>query len=279
MSFLWNLIAQLFYFVLAVAVLGFATAVISRLFYRLLGQSRAACYATGLIGTPIHELSHAILCVLFGHRIVEMRLFQIDEQSGTLGYVNHSYNPRNLYQRLGNYFIGVAPLIGGSLVLFLAMSWLMPQTAGEIGEYLTEFAQVQSDIGVSGDSFLAVLAAMGSIVGYLFDGFSFTPACLLFFLLALCISLHMSLSGADIRGALPALPLLVLLLALFNLGFGFLCQVAGLGLYAEAVSFLNRGGSFLLGMLLLSLVLSVGCLLLAVLLRGGVAGLRRLLHR
>ncbi len=72
---------------------------------------------TGWLGTPIHELSHAAMCLLFRHRIDEIQLFDPDVREGRLGYVRHSYRKGNWFEEAGNVLIGTAPLIGGSVVL------------------------------------------------------------------------------------------------------------------------------------------------------------------
>ena len=70
------------------------------------------------LGTPIHELGHALFCVIFRHRITKIEFFKPDPVSGTLGYVEHKWNRHNLWQVLGNFFIGVGPVILGCAVLF-----------------------------------------------------------------------------------------------------------------------------------------------------------------
>lgn len=75
-------------------------------------------YGFAALGTAIHELGHAILCPVFRHKIIEMKLFEIDYESGTLGYLRHTYNPDSLWAQIGNLFIGIGPIILGSLTLF-----------------------------------------------------------------------------------------------------------------------------------------------------------------
>ena len=76
-------------------------------------------------GVMIHELGHAFFCLVFGHKIVEMKLFS-PEENGTLGYVSHTYNPRNFYQRIGNFFIGTGPIWFGIATLSLISHLLLP---------------------------------------------------------------------------------------------------------------------------------------------------------
>jgi hypothetical protein len=115
-------------FIGVVYLLGYIIMIINRAFYKAVGAGRTVCLATGFIGTPIHELGHAFMCLVFFHKIVDIKLYQIDDESGTLGYVSHTYNKRNIYHVIGNYFIGVAPIFCGGIVLYLLMKFLLPSS-------------------------------------------------------------------------------------------------------------------------------------------------------
>ncbi|WP_125008559.1 hypothetical protein [Lentilactobacillus kosonis] len=81
----------------------------------------------GSLGIIIHETSHALVALIFGHHIISMRLIKFPSpHDSSLGYVNHSWNPNNFYQRIGNLFIGIAPTFGCSLVVLLAYRILFP---------------------------------------------------------------------------------------------------------------------------------------------------------
>ncbi len=75
-------------------------------------------YSFAALGSAIHELGHAIFCPVFSHKIINMKLFEIDYESGTLGYVRHTYKPNSLWAQIGNLFIGIGPIILGTLALF-----------------------------------------------------------------------------------------------------------------------------------------------------------------
>ncbi|MBQ8431269.1 MAG: hypothetical protein IJX28_00140 [Clostridia bacterium] len=266
----FNLLVHLFYFIGTVFLIGFAIHHLNRLFYRLLDYRMGICYATGVIGTPIHELSHAVACLLFRHKIQEMRLFQIDRESGVLGYVSHSYNPKSLYQRVGNYFIGVAPILVGTLFLCWMMKLLLPEAFSEFTEYLGDFSYLQGK-GVSWKWLAYAWAVFWGSIEILFSSISAGLHWWIFMILALCVSIHMNLSGADIKGALSALPLLAVLLAVAHAVLFFLPG----DLYAGFVQGVNVAGSYLTGILLLSLLLSVFSVGLAAV----GAGISRLLGR
>ena len=248
---------HLLYFVGVVYLVGFVIFLLNKLFYRLLGGGRFVCYLTGLVGTPIHELSHALMCLLFGHRIVEMRLFRVDGKSGTLGYVSHSYRKSNLYHVLGNYFIGVAPILLGTAFLCLMMHLLLPEAFAMFRAYLEDFADWQQ-LGYVPEQLLGVGAVFVSFLTALVSAVE-TWQFWVFAGVALCVSIHMNLSGADIIGSLGALPIMGILLALCHAALYFAFENA----YAGMVRALNVAGAYLAGVLMLSLMLSMLSVVLA----------------
>ncbi|WP_298491152.1 hypothetical protein [uncultured Lactobacillus sp.] len=75
----------------------------------------------GCLGIIVHELSHLVVALLFGHKITDFKLIILPKKDRTnkiLGYVNHIWNTNSNYQNIGNLFIGVAPVIGCSLIIY-----------------------------------------------------------------------------------------------------------------------------------------------------------------
>ena len=176
---------------------------------------------TGWLGTPIHELSHAIMCKVFRHRIDDMALFEPDKQSGRLGYVRHSWTRGNWYEEIGNVFIGIAPLMGGSITL-IGLLWLFfPEAAGaalEIGR--------SSDEGVVGQTLAVVETIFASILEWRNFG---TAGFWVFVYLVLCVGSHMAPSRSDYRGAgKGAVMLLITMLAVGVLVSIMVADIPGL---------------------------------------------------
>lgn len=84
----------------------------------------------GGVGVIIHELSHLIVAVIFGHHIQSVKLLHIPNPHNPndrgLGHVGHTWNDENLYQKIGNVFIGIAPVIGCSLSMVWSTRLLVP---------------------------------------------------------------------------------------------------------------------------------------------------------
>ena len=150
---------------------------------------------TGWLGTPIHELSHVAMCILFRHRIDDVSLFEPDFESGRLGYVKHSFRRGSWFEEIGNLFIGGAPLMGGSIVLAILLWMFYPEAAR---------AAVAPADEVSGSTGLLVPTwhAAYQVASEILSVKSLTTVRFWVFLyLVLCVGSHMAPSGTDYRGA------------------------------------------------------------------------------
>jgi hypothetical protein len=78
-----------------------------------------AYLATTAVSTGLHELSHAMMCLFFLHRIESIAIFSFDPATGRSGYVRHTWHASSAYQKAGNFFIGIAPMITGVALLLL----------------------------------------------------------------------------------------------------------------------------------------------------------------
>lgn len=198
--------------------------------------------ATAWIGTPVHEIGHAFMCLIFGHKIMDMRLLLIDRADGTLGYVTHSYNRRSVYQTVGNFFIGIAPIFSGIGALFLSLYYLLPNSFKVFAIYLQEGVMTKSfDVTFVKGFASASLVLIQSIFTL---SNLFNPHFWIFLLIAIGISSHMALSGADIKGATHGLvSLYVVLFILTMMGlymhvntYSYIAQVAQYNAYLLAFS-------------------------------------------
>jgi hypothetical protein len=176
-------------------------------------------YVTGWIGTPVHELGHALFCILFRHRIDEIRLFSPDPANGTLGYVAHSYNPDSRYQRIGNFFIGIGPILFGAVVLYALMYFLMPDMMILFSGVECQSAGLAQDINTGSllNLWSAFYASLTGILSDIFDTRNFISWRFWVFLyLSFCIASHMELSPADIKGVLGGLVTFAVTVLLLN---------------------------------------------------------------
>jgi len=105
-------------------LLSFVQEKTQRIYFRVIGWK--GILWTAWIGTPIHEIGHLFFAKLFRHKITSVSFFRPNRNTGQLGDVEHSYRKDSLYQNIGNFFIGIAPLISGSLVLIGLLYFLIP---------------------------------------------------------------------------------------------------------------------------------------------------------
>lgn len=173
---------------------------------------------TAIIGVPIHELSHAVFCFIFGHKIIKVVLIQKRDENGVLGYVNHSYNPNSVYQQIGNFFIGIAPILGGIASIIALMRIIIPN---EYNQFITISMNNLDITKLDGAAINGVLNSYIKLITSIFSINNFAnPYFVVFLILAICISSHISLSSADIKGASKGLIIIFLVMGVINV-FGF----------------------------------------------------------
>ncbi len=243
----------------AIVICGLVISLCRHLFVRLMGNGagRVAVSVTSLIGTPVHELGHAIMCLLFGHRITEMVLWQPRSRDGTLGYVTHAYNPRNPYHILGNLFIGIGPILSGLGVLTLTLRLCFPSALA--GYLATARAAVASgDTGLR--LFWEGLRMFSDMVREaMTDGGVPLWTRILGILVLLSVALHIELSPADIKGALKAIPLYLLLALLTTV----VCGLSGSGVMQTVTNALSAFSGSLTALFVIVSVISVAEVILA----------------
>ena len=212
MEYVWYFLSILWYTLGAVILCGLLAAWCQRMFQYLLGDGmgRGLFLGTSIVGTPVHELGHALMCLLFGHKIQEMSLWNPRAKNGDIGYVRHSYNPRNPYHQLGNLFIGIGPILSGLGVTAILLMLCFPHT-------WSTYVDVASDMVSDGRNPLFILwAGIRIWPGVLFENSVAIWWKILAILLMLAVSLHVMLSPADIKNSLRAVPVYLVIVLLFT---------------------------------------------------------------
>lgn len=208
-------------------------------------------YLTGWIGTPVHEFGHAFFCILFGHRITEIKLFSPNSMDGSLGFVKHSYNPESYYQRVGNFFIGTGPIFFGSFILYILIWFCLPNSTGISNLIATnEFkgAGIFEFIKSAGAIFTFGIKLTGSVFALSnLNEFTFW----LFVYLSFCISSHMQLSLPDLKSMWSGF-LAILFIFLFA---NMIAKLIGFDLTAYIFHF-SRFLSILIGIFILAVIIS-----------------------
>lgn len=175
---------------------------------------KKAVITTGIIGTTIHEFSHYIMCKLFRHKVQSIKWFSISvSDDRELGYVSHSYNRKSIYQRVGNFFIGVAPILVGTLILIGFFYILLPESFNNI---YSEINIKDYVIGIGNFNIIGLISVLYNnfilIISNLFSFENLTSIRFWIYLfIAISISTHMSLSKADLKNSLDGIFFIFLL--------------------------------------------------------------------
>ena len=133
---------QLLLLTLAVPVVfGVVVWAIQRLFCHLVGAGvgRPLLLGASALSTLLREVGHMCACVIFFHRIIDIKLLDLRDPDGELGFVEHSYNPRNPIALLGNLFYALFPVVLGLLAVLVI---LLTCFRGVIAPFFDEVAQL-----------------------------------------------------------------------------------------------------------------------------------------
>lgn len=237
-----------------------ALVLLSRFVSRALGELLGSGWYVVLLwpGVIVHELSHALGCLLTLTRVYGFTVYPQGPNTATLGEVSHAAtsNPLKLI------VISVMPVIGGGVVLGALAQWLLPVVpipptlivdatfAGRLVDYI--LASVE---------FIRQMAASFSV--YQWQHW-------LFLYFALALSAHLAPSSTDLKHtARGILGILVVVVALILIGLFFQIPLTQrvAEIIAPVLAWVLAPLSFALVTLVYTALVSAGLLLIKRLIR------------
>lgn len=246
-----------------IIIFGFILYILSsmtrRIFAKTLG-AKTELYITGWIGTPIHELSHALFCIIFNHKINEIKLFTT--KSDTIGYVLHSYDSRSWYQQIGNFFIGVGPIIIGTLIVYALFLLLAPELKDNIFSINVSYDKSSEILNMiySGVSniFVSILNIFSNIIKNIISNHSYKNIGFwIFIYLSISIASHMELSPADISHAWKGMLVIFAVSLLFNTLLLILRILLNIKIPEYILLFIDKALNIYLSLLIFSCIISL----------------------
>lgn len=181
---------------------------------------------TGIIGTNVHELSHYIMCKIFAHRVREVKLFTPNKykSEGILGYVYHSYSYKSIYQNIGNFFIGIAPMILGTVFIGLCFKVLYPDVYTELSNHIMELIKYNREYSIN-KIFFVLKEVLVLFIGMFLSIDNLLNFRFWIFIFIMCsITSHMSLSSADLKNSRNGIGYIFLLSIVISL-LGYILNI------------------------------------------------------
>lgn len=168
-------------------------------------------------GTALHELSHAGFALLFGHRVLEVKLFEIADDH--LGYIRHSWDRDSLFQRVGNFFVGTGPVWGcTAAIVGLSLAFLDTERVlgadGIFAPHEADFSSFETTARYAADAFVAGTKLFASM--FTLETLK-SPWLWLYLYLTFTAGTGFRLSPPDLEGARAGGGLIVTLFLVFNL--------------------------------------------------------------
>jgi len=237
-----------------VFVFGVLIHIISQLTFKSLQKALGmkGVYMVAWLGTPVHELGHALFCVIFLHKITVVKFFEPDPVTGTLGYVSHTWSNKNPWQMLGNFFIGIGPVLLGCGVLLGLFYFLIPESSKAWETITVGAGQIENGY-VWGDYFNVFKESAVPMLKAIFtvDNLGHWQFWV-FMYLAVCVSANVRLSRDDLILTLKGLGCVVLPFLLVNL----IAMLAGAG-SEEFFPFTASSLGVIYSLFILALVLTI----------------------
>jgi hypothetical protein len=249
---------EILYLVGVILVVGFILGIMERVSNDFMQRAfgRNGIMITAWLGTPVHEIGHALMCIVFRHNITNIKLLNTKSDTEVLGYVKHSYNPNSLYQRIGNLFIGLGPIFSGTASLITALYLLLPKSFNTYKTYLVQ--GINSD-KIGKDLLNSILSAGITLTKSIFTIQNISNICFwIFLLIAICVASHIALSKADMIGAKDGLIVLFVLIFLVNIVLRYFSINT-----VNYIVKLSRYNAHLIGFLMIALVFSAFTLVIS----------------
>ena len=201
---------------LFVLVLNISAIYTARMSIRFWGRN-LFLYGFGWLGCSVHELSHAFFAIIFGHKITEIELFKPSGSGESLGHVSHSYNKKSIYQKTGNFFIGISPLLSGGIVLFISVLLIFRFNILELSTFSIR-PHIFMDIVLLKQLALSIWNSLMSFftIAFTGSGTNWWKSALLIYILYSTGS-SMTLSKPDVGSAFSGFLWVIILFLVFNL--------------------------------------------------------------
>jgi hypothetical protein len=182
-----------------------------------------------------------------------MNLFRPSSHDGTLGYVEHAFDPGSLYQRVGNFFIGTGPIWFGTIIIYLMSRYILDASAFnticDIELTTDTLSSWSGALSVAHNIINMVSSVIQSMFhNQLFSRWEFY----VFIYLAFVIGNNITLSLPDIRNSADGLMVLIVILLIFNLCTSFMGDFS-----LEFVMYLSKAYSGFISVMLFALALNI----------------------
>lgn len=190
---------QILIFTAALPVgLGIVVYFCNKAFCSLVGNrlARSVLFGLHVVITPIREFAHLVACIITFHHVSDFCLLNLHDPEGEIGFVEHSYNPKNPIALLGNFLFALLP---AALGLFLTFVVVLCCFGGVFADFSASVsALVEEGAGLSAYAGL-VLNFFPAMLG---DGAVDVPLKIVGCLVLLLLSLGVYVSLDDFFGGL-----------------------------------------------------------------------------